>query len=555
MQGRLSSLGPLILLGVAVLVSAGVSAQVLYLAQDSVPLADEWLYTNDDTLLTQLFAAHREHRLVIGRILMWLDAALFRSNGFALKALSLLLLLGLAALLARMAWETGARGRSLAALSLIGAVYALTPLQYQNFIWAFQPPFVMSVLAAGGAFLSYARRTEQGWPVAPSLLAILSFLSLSNGLLVAPLLAFVAAHDRRWRDAGCFAFVAVALLSAHFLTPHAAAASAHGLDSLAGFFEFFLALLGTPLIQIYDAASSAGADDPLRRIILSASGLAVAALTVVAVFKHRNTKNVGVKALSLFALFILTTCAVIALGRFGYGMVYAGSSRYVTYSVALYASLFLLYVRNWQAAPGTYKIAAAQISVAVFLLAFACASTTVLNWVYHGQSMRMLARAALVTRVADDEALAAIGFGAPGVTRRRAEHLRADKRGFFAERWATMIDRRLPANMRSLPECQAQMRNIQFEPRGRNWRAQGAIVDEAPFRNGDTLLLINQRGHIAGYARMLHRPIPPLRPLAGASDAREWVGYYRGAFPATPVIASENALLCRLPPIRASRGT
>jgi hypothetical protein len=246
---------------------------------------------------------------------------------------------------------------------------------------------------------------------------------------------------------------------------------------------------------------------------------------------------------------------VIARGRFGDGLAYAGSSRYVTYSASLYATLFIVYFRNWQAAPSTAKAGAAQMSAAVFVLAFACASTTVLNWVYHGQSMRLQARAALVTRVADEEALGAIGFGSPGVVRRRAEALRADKRAFFAERWTTMIDRRLPANLRSLPACQAQMRGVQFEPRGRNWLARGEIVDAAPFRNADTVLFINQRGRIAGYARMLHRPIPPLRPLVGASDAREWVGYYRGALPATPVIASENESLCRLPPIEAPRAS
>ena len=162
--------------------------------------------------LRQLWAQHNEHRLLMGRLLGFIDLFFFRGRNVSLFAEILVVQLCHVILLAfvlrrfgRLPWPVY--------VTLVGFVaYCLfSPLQMENFDWAFQIVFVLANFAASVCFataLWYSQQnsTSNSWRKFLALMlclfaAFVSEASEAYGLLVWPVLLFLSFALRfRWRD-------------------------------------------------------------------------------------------------------------------------------------------------------------------------------------------------------------------------------------------------------------------------------------------------------------------------------------------------------------------
>jgi hypothetical protein len=144
-----------------------------------VPYWDEWEYFAPGALpngLTWqwLFTFHNEHRIVLTKLMAWLNMKFFGLD-FALQQMFNFALFGclLAALYFLMTKVTGDDRFSYFPLFMI---FLLSPLNYQNHLWAFQSQFhlvlLFSVLALAAAF------TERITLLSLSLFAMLVLLAM-----------------------------------------------------------------------------------------------------------------------------------------------------------------------------------------------------------------------------------------------------------------------------------------------------------------------------------------------------------------------------------------
>jgi hypothetical protein len=534
----------------AAAISVFLCVQIIYLAQDNIPLFDEWMYTDDDALLSDLFHLHNEHWLVTGRILIWLDAILFRSSALALKVATLICFFGLAALVTGMARSAGLRGGKLWAAALASIVLIVSPAASQNLTWGFQTCFVISIVAAAGACASIsvlAPRRSMAALIGAAVLCIVSAFSLSSGLLVAPLLAIAAALYRRWTTALVLAGVAAGLWVAHALTPGNASVTIIGPGDIPVIAQYFLTFLGSPFGILSDALLPAPSSSPMRAALLLAGGALALALTLWALASAYKSRNGGALALALFAAFVVLSAAAVAQGRFSSGPEHAESSRYLTYSGALYAALTAICLLNWRVKN------AAGAALALLLLVYACAGGKDAAAAYQAQFAHARARTTLVTGARDRHALEQVMFSAMGA-RIRATFLRDDRRGFFSNSWTHKMGERL--DLHALPNCGERRMSLQFIPGRGSWYVRGVMTDDAvagaaPRR----LAFADASGRMVGYAEFLRRPFPLFRHAFGDGDDLRWAGHVLGddPFPLTPVAVINDRPLCRLSPITGPR--
>ncbi|MGH9620103.1 MAG: hypothetical protein ACRD45_10415 [Bryobacteraceae bacterium] len=344
---------------------------------------DHWLVLDflrpGQLTLAHLWSLHNEHRYLIGRLLSLADIVLFRGQGvslyleiFAFQTVHLLIFVWIVRRFTHFS-------RPLLISVLAFLLYCMfSPLQLENFVWSFQTGFVLAGCAAAACFLFacwYAtlpaeRLRRRNFALAGCIfLAWVSEASLANGVLVWPLLVFMAlALGFRKRDLLMIfgnGVLAVALYMPGYHTPPL---SANPLDSIHHPVEV-LKFVVTYLASSWDPNGPSASNFPSPAESLTMLAMAIAVLGALACL--RNWKRPSPLRAFLYAdmLFVLGTAFLTALGRLNFGYAEAASSRYQIFALAFWASLAILgatYLNEMKA--GWRAMAAAQIGVLAILL-------------------------------------------------------------------------------------------------------------------------------------------------------------------------------------------
>ena len=330
--------------------------------------------------LRQLWAQHNEHRLFVGRLLGFADLLFFRGRNVSLFAEILGLQLCHLLLFAlvfrrwgRLPWPVYA--------SLVGflAYCLFSPLQMENFDWAFQVVFVLTSFAATACFASALwcyQQTAAGsrWRLLALTLCLLTAFiaegSVAHGLLTWPVLILLAFALRfRPRDRWIIAAVASAAIAAYLIgyqspaPPHALAdALSRPLDLL----KFILTYLGNS----WDAHLPNESRWPV--VSESVCLIAIIATLVYAVRCWRRRSSCSPLQIFLLGnlLFGLGTAGMTALGRLRFGIPLALASRYQTPALVFWGSLaaLLAVTMDWST---PRRLLAGQTILLVLMLAAA----------------------------------------------------------------------------------------------------------------------------------------------------------------------------------------
>lgn len=291
-------------------------------------------------------AQHNEHRIVLSRLLFWLDIGVLGGQTPFLQWVNYLLAFAIWVLLCRLASFTlrEARGDELLRyLPPLLLVLCFSLVQYENFYWGFQSQFFLVYLLPMGAFYCLGRFAERGGEIvfwAACLLAAVSAGAMANGVLTAPILFLLGIflRLRGWRLV-ILAILAISIPAIYFqgyVSP-----SGHGSLSLlwthpGRALTYLLLYLGSPFHHLVGGSA----------LVAKLAGGIMLLSSLFFLWRALFQARCFHLVLLALMLFIGATALATAVGRMMFGLDQALSYRYSTPALIAWAVLLILYF-NW----------------------------------------------------------------------------------------------------------------------------------------------------------------------------------------------------------------
>ncbi len=370
------------------LVTIGTTIRILVTTYSPVLFGDQWavvntlLQSHEHWSLGQLWAQHNEHRILTARLLGFADLYWFGGRNVSLFVEIILLQLCHLLLFSFLLLRFGRLPRALY-WTLMGftGYCLLSPLQMENFVWAFQVCFILTSFLATACFASalcYAeqlstdsRRGRRAALIVCLMAAFLAEASAGHGLVVWPILVFLSfALGFRARDRWIIVLVAAVSVAAYligYVSPNPPNTTAEALAQPLKLFHFIVTYLGSS----WDAQMPN--PSPWPSVAESVTALVIVATLVGSwrALRHRNLFSPVQIAFLASLLFGLGSAAMTALGRLQFGGIQGAMAiRYQTPALLFWASLAALIAVSceWNA---PRVLLAAQASLLILMTAAA----------------------------------------------------------------------------------------------------------------------------------------------------------------------------------------
>lgn len=400
--------GWLLFAGLSVLTLAS-SIAIEALNFSPVPFWDMWGgYIAFDMRLSQgdtgvWFSQHNEHRIILARLLFWLDMHLFNGSTHFLILCNFLLAAFASATFAAI---TRACLPNKEAGPLRLCIYAaiitlcFSWVQHENFDWGFQSQFFAAQsLPLLALFLLWkSLRSKVFFPLA-CLVGVASSGTMANGVLALPCLLLLAIVLRL----GMARIFTLALLTAltlfayfhdyHSISGHSSLSTAIS-SQPANLLRYVLLYLGSPVFHLGGGPQLAKYAGLL--ICLSSLGLALLAA-------QQWRQRPLALCLVIYLGYIGATALGTAGGRLNFGLEQALSSRYTTPALMAWCTILVLFAQRWQGL--LTRSALAQLAGLFFLLGFLPAQWHALRAGSTEPQARMLAALALEMGVQDNNVI------------------------------------------------------------------------------------------------------------------------------------------------------
>ncbi len=340
------------------------------------PFGDQWMaisplfekHAAGALSAADFFAQHNEHRPLVPKLVFFVVGLLTHWNVRVENAMTLLVLVGVAANLWQMLRVSGWRDTSAArGVFFLMVLLLFTTSQHENLLWGFQFHFVLAILFFSAiCWLAPTLRAPWNFVATMALSAAATF-SVASGCvcwaLAAPLLWHATTPRRAGKWWALYAITGGATVAAYFWN----FARPAELPSLLGVLQapartarYFCAYLGGPFSG--GTAMDAAAVASVIGAVLSLAIGAAAART----WRERHRADFLQRALPWLTLaaFGLANAAMSTVGRSGFGVGQALASRYTTYAVLVPIALLPL-----------GRLVCGRRRGAAWLLAIALAST------------------------------------------------------------------------------------------------------------------------------------------------------------------------------------
>ncbi|QBG87097.1 hypothetical protein EYC54_04160 [Xanthomonas oryzae] len=319
-----------------------------------VPFWDMWdgtlgFYMHQQTDISAWWAQHNEHRIILARILFFIDVRYFGGNAVFLLIMNYALAVFTFALLAWCSLRIIPDAPPcMAVVALVVLSLALLWTQENNLTWGFQSQFFLAQLLPLASLLSLWQSNQIGrhhraWLAVAIALAVVSAGSMANGVLATWLLVIgcVLRHQsiRRTVSLLLIAIVVTTLYFSGYVSPAGHDSFSHVLrESPRGVMWFLFAYLGSPF------AHAIGGVTP-NLYVAVACGMMVAILASylagTALLRKRLTIDLEL-ALAMFVAYLGASALAVAVGRIRFGLGSAVASRYTTPALLVIACVMIL---------------------------------------------------------------------------------------------------------------------------------------------------------------------------------------------------------------------
>ncbi len=349
-----------------------------------IPIIDEWLSLGNTLLTlergegfwTMLWAQHNEHRIPIARLVDIAVVFLGGGNLFIELYVNLALAIATALILGIVVQrELQATHPRLAPwMALAMTLLVLSPSQME--IWLFpQIPYTAQTLFIVLGLLALSGRAWSWWRLGlAALCGALATASLSSGLLFWPAalvpLAGRAGPRAKWVLPGWIVLSAAVwwIYFSGFHRPAAHPSLSAWLADPGALVQFFLAVLGNPMAAVVVPQSA------LAAILVPAVGAVGAALLVIALVRlyRSGTRPASVWFWLGLAVYAAMCAGIITLGRLGFGLFLALSSRYITLTWPFWAAAVMLPFLAFLAEPAGFRVGSLPLAARIHWVLSAC---------------------------------------------------------------------------------------------------------------------------------------------------------------------------------------
>ncbi len=370
----------------------------IVLRYSPVPIGDDWkgyVGFNLDVLegkTSAWWALDDAHRLILPRLLLWLDFHFFGARFVFLIVASMIIRIGILATLIAYARHQ-IRDGLLFALSALFCVLAFSWMQAPSFYhgWVGLAEFPVILLPMLAFYWLHSAKQSPRWFFPAMLAGLASVGTLASGLLVLPIMvvmsAFVGLGPRRTTSLAIISALSFVLYFWGFQYPN------DPRPDPATFALFILTYLGSPFYYVvyywlaglqhafaivsghgHILVTSNYLDYPGSRtagIVVAAVagfGLMAAAATMTWRWLRSGRTDTGQIALLAFIGFIFATAALAAIGRGANGFDYAVQERYTTGSLLAWQALLILLLSQLQTRTALHVLAALIVSIPIALL-------------------------------------------------------------------------------------------------------------------------------------------------------------------------------------------
>lgn len=303
------------------------------------------------------FAQHNEHRILLSRLLFWLDYTVFEglsyfliTVNYVLVAFAIFLFWKFSELQCRADLESVTPQCSSTALlfSLFTMAWLSQWMQWENLAWGFQSQFFLAQSIPLAAFYCLAASTRPNQPQlyfsATILLGVLSLFTMANGVLALPLLTLTAAViGAGWRRTGLLAAITVFCLLFYFGDYHTPGNHAAITDTLryqpVQLVQYVALYLGSPFFALAGEGRNGLIAAGISGIVL----ILLSALRLLIEIRERRINPVTLALLG-YLLYLGGTALGTGTGRVVFGVAQAVSFRYTTPALMAWTALLLLYL-------------------------------------------------------------------------------------------------------------------------------------------------------------------------------------------------------------------
>jgi len=293
---------------------------------------------------------HNEHRILLTRILFWLDIKIFNgSNVFLIIMNYILAMLACVvfwAYLNEISQDNKITTYSRNIIGLTILVFLSSWMQMENFIWAFQSQFFLAQLVPLTSFyLLHKSYTSTNYSktlfAAACFMGIAATGTMANGIMTLPLMVLLAIVLRIGYLRIFILIISAFLFDGFYLVGYVSP-SHHGslINSIIhypiDFLKYFLLYIGSPIYHLTGKG---------LRLISEVSALFLIVSTVFFLYKSIKTPSKTSLELSLitFILFIIGTAFLTAGGRVTLGVGQVFAERYTTPTLMMWSALLVLY--------------------------------------------------------------------------------------------------------------------------------------------------------------------------------------------------------------------
>jgi hypothetical protein len=549
---RFTRFAGLLIAAMACLLSSYIILSTIYsvcFLYSAVPSGDLWWFIKD----IADFKSHRiglnflwgqlgEHRIVLPRLILWIDMECFQFRGIFTIICSFLFQTGEALLLCIAFWRVGKNDlASKVAYAALAFGMMLSSSQIDIFVQPilvlFPLAFLMSSLSIFLIMRHYETRRGNWLAMSIGLVAaVCATLSLGSGLLVWLVLLLICVIEHGSRKTLCTTIIAGTVMwGVYFIGYCSPTESADPRASLlhpievAGFAFTFLT-------NVFNSTPSSMAG------ILGLCLLSLLAIGLALYIRVRTDFSKPPSFCVYIALFITSAACLTALGRLNYSLFEALSIRYRTPALIFWAAILGLGFSWWNGRAGDFGRSLGSPILAVLFLAL---------FVLPAQRQPLDDSAYLSEQIKDDGI--ALAFDAtdevygqlfslrPDLVRDYTPFLRENRLSLFDDRLFASGGRSLTslsANT-STEGCSGSVDGLKsFEDTA---KLKGKISGWSRLQNEDhgstTVVLVDDRGMMIGLARGVgpQAKFPPL--FQNPTHSMRWLGYYH-AGPASKIIAA-----------------
>lgn len=306
---------------------------------------------NGDT--TAWWSQHNEHRIVLSRLLFWIDLRIFDGTSWFLILANYLLAFATWITLCVIS-KSVLQGDKLATSRTIyaGVTLALifSWIQKDNLTWAFQSQMFAGTLLPMLAFmLFYQANITTGkrstlYFIGSLVAGTIASGTMMNGLAVLPIMVVLGMLLRAPKaKLGLVVTLAIAISILYLWGANRSSSFFRSLlEQPLDVLKFFLAYVGAPAHFIFQ--------DELAAAIIAGTIIILGLLSAVFTGLRKSIDNKAVYVVLAISLYLTLSCLAVAGSRIGWGVAYAFTSRYMTTVLALWAAMMLLllhYCSTW----------------------------------------------------------------------------------------------------------------------------------------------------------------------------------------------------------------